>query len=499
VALKVPRAEALVSPEARERFLREARAAAGLDHPNVVPVYEAGEVNSVCYIASAYCPGTTLAQWLKQRDEPVPAREAAALVAALADGVEHAHSRGVVHRDLKPSNVLLVREGEASREGEAPAEPQRRGSAGTSPSPGTPKITDFGLAKLLEGEPGASATGVQTESGAIVGTPAYMAPEQAGGHTREVGPAADVYALGAILYEVLTGRPPFQGESTLDVLLQVRTQEPVPPGSLRARLPRDVETICLKCLEKTPAKRYATAQSLADDLRRFLEGRPIQARPVGRGERLWRWCRRNPWVAGLSAAVAFSLLAGAALSLWQAGEAIRERDEKLLAVEDARIKDQQAHDAAVAESKAQAAADAQRGQAEAVADLLEALFYEPHPDHLTRDFRGQLVWRLQKVADRLEEKYAGDPVVRARLRTALGQTYMSLGWFQKAAAQCEKALEERRAHLRPDHPDTLLSMNCLAEAYRMDGRLDKALPLLEQVLPKMKAELGPTIPPRSPS
>jgi WD40 repeat protein len=295
VALKVPRAEALVSPQARERFLREARAAAGLEHPNVVPVYEAGEAGSVCYIASAYCPGTTLAQWLRQRDEPVPARQAATLVATLADGVEHAHNRHVVHRDLKPANVLLENTG---------------GDKATLDL--TPRIADFGLAKLVEGErPEASATGAQTESGAIVGTPCYMAPEQAGGHSREVGPAADVYALGSILYEVLTGRPPFQGETVLDVLLQVRTEEPVPPGSLRARLPRDLETICLKCLEKTPARRYATAQALADDLRRFLADEPVQARPVGRPERLWRWCRRNPVVAGLLATVAATLLVGA--------------------------------------------------------------------------------------------------------------------------------------------------------------------------------------------
>jgi serine/threonine protein kinase len=272
VALKVPRAEALVSPEARERFLREARAAAGLDHPNVVPVYDAGEVGSVCYIASAYCPGTNLAAWLRQRDEPVPAREAAALVATLADGVEHAHGRGVVHRDLKPANVLL----------------ETGGGDDTNPT-FLPRITDFGLAKLLAVEPGwegeapaePRATGAQTESGAIVGTPCYMAPEQAGGKSREVGPAADVYALGAILYEVLTGRPPFQGETVLDVLLQVRAQEPVPPGSLRAKMPRDLETICLKCLEKAPARRYPTARALADDLRRFLAGEPVQARPVG--------------------------------------------------------------------------------------------------------------------------------------------------------------------------------------------------------------------------
>jgi WD40 repeat protein len=278
VALKVPRLEALVSPAARERFLREARAAAGLDHPNVVPVYEAGEIGSVCYIASAYCPGSTLAHWLKQRNESVPTREAALLVATLAEAVEHAHRRGVVHRDLKPSNVLL----------ETLADPAGTGLGYV------PRITDFGLAKLqAEGE------GVQTQSGAIVGTPAYMAPEQAGGHSKEVGPAADVYALGAILYELLTGRPPFLAETVLDILVQVRAAEPVPPGQLRGKLPRDLETICLKCLQKDPARRYGSAQELAEDLRRFLAGEPIQARPVGRLERLWRWCRRHPAPAAI--------------------------------------------------------------------------------------------------------------------------------------------------------------------------------------------------------
>jgi WD40 repeat protein len=284
VALKVPRVEALVSVAARQRFLREARAAAGLDHPNVVPVFEAGEVGSICYIASAYCPGSTLAHWLKQREEPVPAKEAALLVATLAEAVEHAHRRGVVHRDLKPSNVLLetLAEGAADR---------KVSGAGLG---FVPRITDFGLAKLqVESE------GAQTQSGAIVGTPAYMAPEQAGGRNREVGPAADTYALGAILYELLTGRPPFLAETVLDILVQVRAAEPVPPGQLRARLPRDLETICLKCLHKDPARRYGSAQALAEDLRRFLAGEPIQARPVGWVERALKWVKRRPVTAAL--------------------------------------------------------------------------------------------------------------------------------------------------------------------------------------------------------
>jgi WD40 repeat protein len=290
VALKVPRPEALLTPEARERFLREARAAAALDHPNVVPLYEAAEAGDCCYIASAYCPGPTLAGWLKGRDAPVPVRDAAALVAALAGAVEHAHSRGVLHRDLKPANVLL--------------EPGAPGADG----PGfVPRVTDFGLAKLLAGREEAA----RTQSGAIVGTPAYMAPEQAG-QSKAVGPTADVYALGAILYEVLTGRPPFVGETVLEVLQQVRWREPVPPSQLRPGLPRDLETICLKCLAKEPARRYSAAQGLAADLGRFLAGRPVQARAVGPGGRLWRWCRRNPALAVASGLAAVAL-AGATI------------------------------------------------------------------------------------------------------------------------------------------------------------------------------------------
>jgi serine/threonine protein kinase len=314
LALKVPRVEVAVTPELRERFGREARAAAGLEHPNIVPVYEAGEVGPVCYIASAYCPGITLGQWLKDCRNPVPFATAAELLATLAEAMEHAHQRGVIHRDLKPGNILLQ---SVAHQPEALARDLHslaNASGWCATDYGLPKITDFGLAKLMTG----GRDGDQTHSWAILGTASYMAPEQAGGKTRSAGPAADIHALGAILYEVLTGRPPFRGETYLDTLQQVQEEEPVPPARLRPKTPRDLETICLKCLQKEPACRYASAAALAEDLRRFLRGEPIQARPVSRAERLWRWCRRSPAVASLIAAVGISLLGGTGVATYYA-------------------------------------------------------------------------------------------------------------------------------------------------------------------------------------
>lgn len=313
VALKVPRGDVLVTPELRERFQREARAAAGLDHPNIVPVFDAGEVGPVCYIASLYCPGVTLAQWLREHKDPVSFAVAAELVAALADGVQHAHDRGVVHRDLKPANVLLsgVKNQESGVSGqESDASTVVMLTADSCPL--TPKITDFGLAKLLD-----AAGDGPTRTGAVLGTPSYMAPEQAGGKADGAGPACDVYALGAILYECLTGRPPFVGESDLDTLQQVRASEPVPPRRLRPKTPRDLETVCLKSLEKDPAKRYASAGELAADLQRFVAGEPVRARPVGAAGRLWRRCRRRPLVAGLVTALGLALALGVAGVTWQ--------------------------------------------------------------------------------------------------------------------------------------------------------------------------------------
>jgi len=290
VALKMPLPERALGAGDVHRSLREARAAARLDHPNIVRVHDAGELGPLGYfIASEFCEGVSLRTWLKAQDQPVPVRLAACWIAALADAAQHAHDRGILHRDIKPDNVIL---------------------AGSSrPDELVPRLTDFGLAKLVE------EAGDETRSEARLGTPHYMAPEQAAGRKNEVGPATDVYALGATLYEVLTGRPPFRGETDQETLRLVLESEPVSPRSLRPGIPRDLETICLKCLRKEPGRRYASAGALHDDLRRFLDGIPITARPVSPAEKAWRWCRRKPTLAGALFLTAVAIVTLTALTL----------------------------------------------------------------------------------------------------------------------------------------------------------------------------------------
>ncbi len=285
VALKMILSGRLASPEEVARFQTEARTAARLRHPNIVAVHEVDEYDGRHYFSMDFVEGGSLAGAV--RAQPFSADRAARCAEALARAVHYAHGQKVLHRDLKPSNVLLDAAGE-------------------------PHVTDFGLAKAL-------AEGARvTSAGRALGTPGYMAPEQAEGRSGDVGPAADVYGLGAILYELLTGRPPFQADSPLVTLRQVVTEEPAPPRQLNAAVPRDLETICLKCLQKEPGRRYATALDLADDLRRFLERRPVRARPVGPVRRSLRWGRRNPILAGLGGAVLALLVAFTVATTWAA-------------------------------------------------------------------------------------------------------------------------------------------------------------------------------------
>jgi serine/threonine-protein kinase len=291
VAVKMLPAGPPAGPQELGRFRRETAALACLRHPNIVQVYEAGDVEGRPYFTMELVEGGSLAR--KLAGAPQPARQAAALAATLAEAVQVAHQAGIVHRDLKPGNILLQRKTQIPN-------PKSQKDPGRDLAfeiwDFEPKVTDFGLARRLEAETRVTQTGVP------VGTPSYMAPEQARGQTA-VGPAVDVYALGAILYELLTGRPPFRAETAAATVYQVIHHQPVPPSRLNFKVPRDLETICLKCLQKAPPHRYASARALADDLRRFGEGRPIQARPVGWPVRLWRWGRRKPATAGLLAAL----------------------------------------------------------------------------------------------------------------------------------------------------------------------------------------------------
>jgi WD40 repeat protein/tRNA A-37 threonylcarbamoyl transferase component Bud32 len=307
VALKISHAGLLAMPADRERFQREARAAAQLRHPNIVTVHEVATLNGLPALVSDFVEGVPLRDLLQVRR--LTFRESAALTADLAEALDYAHHMGVVHRDVKPANVLL----ECGQPGGAEAE-----------GVGRPLLADFGLALREEAEV------TLTVEGEVLGTPAYMSPEQAAGKGHRVDGRSDVFSLGVVLYELLTGELPFRG-SKMMILHQVLHEEPRPPRRLNDRVPRDLETICLKALAKDPARRYLTARALADDLRRFLKGEPIQARPAGRVEKLGRWCRRNPLVAGLAAAVCLLLLAtltATTIGYWNVSLARRQAEQQ---------------------------------------------------------------------------------------------------------------------------------------------------------------------------
>jgi serine/threonine-protein kinase len=426
VALKMIRAAASARTEDLERFESEARAVAGIEHPNIVRIFEIGEHDGQPYFSLEYLGGGSLAT--KIGGKPQRVGEAARIVEVLARAMHVAHQHGIIHRDLKPANVMLATDG-------------------------TLKIADFGLAKRLESDSG------QTRSGSILGTPSYMAPEQAKGETRKVGPAADQYALGAILYELLTGRPPFQGTSVLDTLDQVRSREPVPPSQLQPKIPRDIETICLKCLEKDPDRRYPGVADVAEDLRRFQAQEPIQARPVSEIERLWRWCLRNQRVAALAATAAMLLVAVAVVS----GTGIVIVNHKNQALTLANIAMKQANSVAeerrleavrkqdIAETAARAANQQNRSVVDAQVELIDLLEEKLKFVPALQDTRVKTLEKVTKSLDAaaqsmtdLRRHVPWDPKDEERNWLSLARAHQKLGQQDLAGNRFDAAIDQLR-------------------------------------------------------
>ncbi len=479
VALKMLRGPGLGQPRALLRFRLEAETLARLRHPNIVQVYEVGGAGGRPFFAMEYVEGGALSARL--HGQPQPARDAAALVETLARAVHAAHQAGVVHRDLKPGNVLLI--------------------GGPSEGVfGTPKISDFGLAKRVQVDPGLTRTGV------VLGTPGYMAPEQARAEGKDVGPACDIYALGSILYHLLTGRPPFVGARPMDVLLQVVHDEPATPRRLSPRTPRDLETICLKCLHKDPRRRYATAEALAEDLRRYRDGRPVLARPTPPWERAWKAARRRPVLATLAAACTVALLlllGGAAYYNTLLAAALKSSDANASkAADEARRADGKAAAAEAAQKKAtEEAGEAKRQQGLAL-DAYRQLVFDVQNTMGSRPGLGDLKKKLLQTAvvglqavSRGEKSTTGD-LTRAAAHLKLAMLFAEADDLSDADTEFAAGLAVAEDLARAGPPDAALR-DVLCRLYagrgdvlRREGRTDEALGAYRQEIDQARAWLA---------
>ncbi|MEZ6135016.1 MAG: serine/threonine-protein kinase [Pirellulaceae bacterium] len=485
VALKIPRFESALSKETRQRFSREARAAATLSHPNIVSVFETGSDRGLDYLVCEFVDGRDLAKELEQAEGHMNAQAAAEIVLALADATEHAHRRGILHRDLKPSNVLIEK------------------------SSGSPRISDFGMAAVL------NETQCQTQTGAAIGTPAFMSPEQATGNKARIGPTTDVYGLGAILYHLLSGRPPFQAATAVETIRAVCDHEPDRLNNTESPIPKDLAAICFKCLEKDPARRYSSAHLLAEDLQRFLDQRPVTARTISASRRLVRWASRNRALAAISSALAVSLIVGGSLLTYQFLSALTVNQQ--LTDSNNRLKN-----IVAAEKQARQIAEDNYRVSANLSEFLVGLFESSRPLNDGKDVT--VASRLKQAYEKLKADEQVEPEIRATLlyaigsslrelgesqfaletlllseaalasndeinpsrlihtRSALGQTYSDLSRFEDAVTVLEPNLAAAKQHLGEHADSTHVAANNLAIALTKLGQSSRAIELLEPVL-----------------